>query len=279
MVNNAVFAAEADLSPAGRVRRMADLVQGYHSRYEAAHDERAIFAYVYGRITHHLADSIRDGGDTFDDPEWIAAVGVRFAERFVAAMDAIDAWLDSAPPGERPRANALYDTAPRPWADVYLAIHGGRSYVLEALVFSMMAHISHDLPLTLLDVGLETGGRSHVADYHRMNEVLAYQTETVQAMVAQRYYRLLASLDRYTGIYDEFFTNYGMFLSRSLAWYNACRLLDPSAAEEARQFTLGRTAAFIDAVRRPKRKSVRALVRILRFLIPPRRRWPQGVRG
>ncbi len=154
------------------------------------------------------------------------------------------------------------------------ATRDGQSFVLEDMVFSMMAHISHDLPLALLEVELEGDGGSNIADYHLMNEVLGSQIDAIQRATARRYQRSLAWLDRLAGHYDEFFTNYGIRLSRSSAWYNACRLLDPASHDAAQQSILRSTGAFIDFVRVPKAWWLRLLVRGVRALAPKRRRWP-----
>ena len=254
---------------------VAKVIRAYRLRYERGHDERAIFAFVYENITQDLANHLRDTKSAFDDPEWVATLTESFAAQFFKAMDAIDTWLEgSASDGHPLATERLYETTPKPWADVYLAIRNGQSYILEDLLFSMMAHISYDLPPALLEAKMEAPDRSHVRDYHKMNEVLARQTGAIQAAVASRYNRLLALLDRLAGHYDEFFTNYGIRLARSVAWYNACRLLDPSSEEEARRSTLRSAAGFIEYVRRPRAWWLRMFIGAVRLLIPHWRKWP-----
>ena len=249
-------------APADVVAAAADLILQYRDRYDLARDPRAVFAFVYERLTRQLAEALREPG-AFDDPAWIGELADEFVHRYAAAMDAID---DGS------------GAAPKPWLDVCRAMQSGRSYVLEDLIFSMMAHITYDLPNALVAIGLERAGGSRISDYHTMNAVLATKTDEMQLLAADRYQRFLAVLDHLAGNYDEFFTNYGIRLARSVAWYNARRLEDPASKDEAAGSITRSTGAFIDFVRNPDPWWVRYLLRLARVLIPRRRSWPKGPR-
>lgn len=257
-----------DPGPAGLLARRADQILVYRDRFDATRDTRAVFAFVYERLTRELAARLENDANEFDDPGWIAALADSFAARYIGAMDAIDQAIGADTEGDPGGA------VPEPWLDVHRAISDGGSYVLEDLVFSMMAHISFDLPHALLEVGMEHEGRSRVADYHRMNDVLGLKTDDMQVVVARRYQRFLAVLDRLAGHYDEFFTNYGIRLARSVAWYNAHRLLDPPSAQAATAAIGRSTGAFIKFVRYPSNGWLRILLRVVRAVVPRRRRWP-----
>jgi hypothetical protein len=261
-----------------RLLKLAEKILAYSQKYETVRDERAVFAFMYSKMTADLANFLKDSDITLDDPEWITMLAEAFAMRFIKAMDAIDAWLQKTKSDElKNREENIYEMVPKPWADVYLAIHNGQSYVLEDMVFSMMAHISYDLPLALLQVKMETNGQSHVRDYHQMNQVLASRIDEMQKEVAQRYNRLLIFLDRFAGYHDEFFTNYGIRLARSVAWYNAHRISDPLSEQDANESIERSTEAFIKSIRTPKIRMLRYFVLIARFLIPPRRKWPEPI--
>jgi hypothetical protein len=251
-----------------------NILARYSQRYETNRDERAVFAYMYAQMTESLAQNLLTHDVPFDNPQWIVALAEAFARRFMAAMDAIDTWLENNTGAQDAHPETIYATVPRPWADVYRAIRGNQSYVLEDMVFSMMAHISYDLPLALLDVQMEANGISHVNDYHRMNDVLANATEEMQMAVARRYTRFLASFDQFAGHYDEFFTNYGIRVARSVAWYNACRIQDPASRPEGIASIERTTAAFIKYIRQPPEWWQRLLLQVTRLLIPRRRYWP-----
>ena len=256
---------------AAKVRGLARRLAPYHRKYEEARDTRAVFAYVYYNITLDLAGQLEDPQSAFGDPEWVADLAHVFGSRFALAMDSIDAWLLNHR-REKPTPDSLYAAVPRPWADVYLAISGKQSYAFEDLVYSMMAHISYDLPHALLDVAHDP---ERLADYHRMNNTLASETDRIQDMVAGRYEHFLFVLDKLVGSFDEFLTNYGIRAARSVAYYNALRLTTATAREEATASIERSTRLFIQSVRAPEEWWLRLAIRIGRFLIPRRRRWPK----
>ena len=257
---------------AAGVRELAEALRPYHLRYERARDARAVFAYAYYRMTQDLAEVLETASPVFDDPQWIATLARAFADRFIAAMNALDTWLD-ANPRAKPSPQVLYPVVPPPWADVYLAIREGQSYVLEDLVFSMMAHISYDLPHALLQAEFNP---DRLADYHRMNDALAKNIDRMQDVVARRYQRLLSSLDRLGGAFDEFLTNYGIRGARAVAFYNALRLSRPSSKAAAEASVERSTRLFIRTIREPDEWWLRAPIRVIRILLPPRRRWPKA---
>jgi len=258
-----------------RLKKFSQNILNYSRKYESTRDERAVFAFMYAKMTESLAHYLMNIDVAFDDPGWIVQLAEAFAGRFIIAMDAIDAWLENGSADKVAHPTTIYETVPKPWADVYLAIRDGQSFVLEDMIFSMMAHISYDLPFALLEVKMETNGKSHVGDYHRMNDVLASSIDEMQGVVAQRYNRTLAFLDGFAGHYDEFFTNYGIRLSRSAAWYNACRMLDPAAEPQVIKSLERSTVAFIREIRTPKKGWLKNLMPVIRFLIPRRRKWPE----
>jgi Family of unknown function (DUF5995) len=271
-----MMARAAKVPPAGIVDEVADRIVGYLKRYDAAHDSRAVFAYVYLKLTRTLADALRRGDPKFDDPSWVAELSRSLAAEYFAAADRMDTWLTAS--GTRAdqvvTADDLPDTIPEPWRDVYAAISGGRSYVLEDALFSMMAHISYDLPTALRRMSEVVDIAGHVADYHRMNDVLGSAVDGVQDDLANRYSRWLADLDRLFARDDELFSNYGIRLSRGMAWYNFTRLCDAHASAEAERSIRTSTLAFIREVREPDDPVLRLAVRVGRLVIPERRQWP-----
>src|SRR5262245_34836888 len=109
-----------DFSPDARVAAIALRLEDYLRRYDAAHDERAIFAYLYLLTTQNLAKNLADNRVEFRDPGWVAAVSEAFGRRFFAAMDAIDGVLDAAQKANRRvTARDLAGVASAPWIDAY----------------------------------------------------------------------------------------------------------------------------------------------------------------
>jgi hypothetical protein len=243
--------------------------------FERDRDPRASFAFVYAVLTRSLEARLRRADTGFDDPGWVAGLATTLAHEYLVAMDAVDEALAAAGAGPRdlPSARAFRGAVPQPWRDVQAAF-GHRSYVLEDELFSMMAHISYDLPRALRRMSATDPVTGHVADFHRMNDVLGEAVEGVQDGLAERYSRGLASLDRLFARQDELLTSYGIRVARCLAWYNTDRLADPSASAEAFA-SIGRsTGAFVREVRAPDDWRLRLVLHVARFLVPERRRWP-----
>lgn len=258
--------------PAQRLNALAGRIDGYRRKFEAQRDDRAIFAFVYAGITRKLAAALAQSPGEFEDPDWVVDLDIRFAEFFFAAMDAIDEALSDSAEAER-RLGELQRF--KPWVDTYRAIRGNRSTVLEALVFSMAAHIGLDLPQALAEVKMERAGRSCLADYQMMNGFLREQIDFIQRSAGDRYNRALKFLDKWAGRYDELFTNYGIRTARSLAWYNAQRLLNESTRDAAQSSIENGTGALIELVRRPKSRVVRVLLWSARAAVRLFRKWPR----
>lgn len=239
--------------PAEKVTLVAGLLADRVRQYDSAHDGRAAFAYTYYRLTTALATGLDTGTPVFNDPPWVAELCETLASAYFSAMDSIDEWLAGRAGGsaDEVRPGDLPDSIPQPWRDVFAASSVRRSYMLEDVLFSMMAHMSYDLPEALRRMATSTGDRSHIADFHRMNDVLASCIDGIQDDLSSRYMLGLSSLDKLFTRSDELLTNYGIRVSRGLAWFNCARLLDPDSTEEASR-SIGRsTAALISEIRTP----------------------------
>lgn len=252
----AIVAGDSD-----RFQTIVERMEAYLTRYEAARDSRAVFTYGYIQFTRALWTGLAVA--PFSDPAWVAIMAERFAEKYFEALDALDQ-------GRTPVT---------PWREVFDAILGQRSSVLEDLVFGITAHIVHDLPLTLVEVGLyDDSGASRVADHHLVNEVLKGAIDGIQDRVASRYEPLVSWLDHLGGDLDEIATDYGLRVSRGLAWYNAIRLLDERSREDALAAVKRGPLVLIEEVRRPPIWSLRFVLRGMRWVSSYFRRWPRPER-
>lgn len=263
-------------TPEAVVAGVAERLAGYVVRYEAAHDSRAVFAYLYVQLTRSLATALSVGEPAFRDPSWVADLAENLAGEYFAASDAMDAWVAGNGTTSRSRvaADELPATVPEPWREVFAAISGGRSYVLEDALFSMMAHISHDLPVALRRMAATEDVAGHIADFHRMNDVLGEGVDFVQDELAARYCWWLADLDKVFARNDELLSSYGIRVSRGMAWFNFSRLVDAAAADDAERSIRTSTGAFIRQVRDPDWPPLRLATYAGRLLVPERRRWP-----
>ncbi|MFF5282643.1 DUF5995 family protein [Streptomyces sp. NPDC013171] len=262
--------------PAEKVSLVAGSLAERVRQYDTTHDRRAPFAYTYYRLTATLATALDTGTPAFNDPPWVAELCETLASAYFSAMDSVDEWLAERSGGsaDEIRPSDLPDSIPPPWRDVIAASSVRRSYMLEDVLFSMMAHISYDLPGALRRMATPANDRSHIADFHRMNDVLASCIDTVQDDLSSRYIHGLSSLDKLFTRSDELLTNYGIRVARGLAWFNCDRLLDPDSTEEATRSISRSTAALIHEIRSPDDWKLRAGLWILRRLIPDRRHWP-----
>jgi len=264
-----------DQSAAQTVALIACRLGDYLARYDRARDPRAVFAYTYLRLTTSLESALAVGQPPFHDPSWVADLASSLASEYFSAMDEIDSWIASESGSKvEVRAAALPDVIPQPWREVYAVSSSGRCYVLEDALFAMMAHISYDLPIALRRMSDRIDVREHIADFHRMNDVLGTAIDGIQDDLASRYCRRLAGLDQLFTGQDELLTNYGVRLSRGMAWFNFERLTDPLASTAAERSIKTSTGAMISQVRAPDDWRLRLGLQAARLLIPERRQWP-----
>jgi hypothetical protein len=263
-------------SAAASVALIGERLVNYLARYEQAHCPEAVFAYAYLRLTKKLELALAEGNPAFLDPPWVADLATSLASEYFSTMDAIDSWVASSGGSRESKLvpHDLPEVVPEPWREVYVASRGSRSYVLEDALFPMMAHISYDLPMALLRMADRMDVSVHIADFHRMNDVLGTAIDGVQDDLASRYSWALADLDLLFTGQDELFSNYGIRLSRGIAWYNFERLSDPLAREAAENSIKRSTGALIRQVREPADWKLRMALRVARLVIPERRQWP-----
>jgi hypothetical protein len=247
-----------------RPERLDALVASLSSRaraLEGRRDSRCVFTHAYALMTGRLGAELSQRPLT--DPDWIVALAETFAGRYTAALDAWDAG------GELPSA----------WRRVFETICSRRTSVVEDLVFAMAVHIMRDLPHALLDVGLEApDGSSRISDFHALNDVLGSTIDEIQDEVSRRYGRYVRSLDRIGRGYDEILTNYGVRVSRGLAWYNGVRLADPRSTREAAASIERSPIVFTNEVMNPPVWSLRVFLRAIRWGLGYLRRWPRDLR-
>jgi hypothetical protein len=218
-----------------------------------------VFTHAYALMTRRIATDLPASGAA--DPDWVVDLAEAFAARYFHALDAYDAR------GEVPPA----------WQAVFGTICARRTSVVEDLVFAMTAHIVRDLPHALLDVGLAgPDGSTRIHDFHLVNDTMGHSVDDVQAEVSRRYGPYVRFLDRIGERYDEILTNYGIRMSRGLAWYNAVRLQDPLSSEAAAASVERSPKVVIDEVMRPPIWSLRIALRSLRWVVAHLRRWPSA---
>lgn len=248
-------------SAAGFHERLAALAERLEARareLDRKKDSRAVFTHAYALMTREISTEL-PASPGFD-PAWTVALAEAFAARYLAALDGYDSG------GEVAEA----------WRTVFKAIGDRRTSVVEDLVFAMTAHIVRDLPHALLDVGLaEPDGRTHVHDFHEVNRALGHEIQPIVNETSRRYGRYVKFLDRLGKPYDEIVTDYGIRMSRGVAWYNAVRLQNPDEAKAAAESIERSPGIVVDGALNPPAWSLRIALRFLRWLLGFFRKWPK----
>jgi hypothetical protein len=225
--------------------------------YEARRDSRCVFTHAYAFMTRRLREELP--GAELADPDWIVALAEAFGALYVGAVTAWDDDRASVPPG---------------WRSVFETICPKRTSPVEDLVFAMGAHIIRDLPHALVQVGVtDPQGRSRIGDFHAINRIMGDTVDDMQSEIGERYAHYLRWLDRVGRAEDELLSNYGIHVSRGMAWYNATRLLDPSSSDRAAASIDKSPGDFVAEVMR------QPLLRLFRLLVHSLRRWPAAQRA
>ncbi|MCB9701805.1 MAG: hypothetical protein H6711_07935 [Myxococcales bacterium] len=157
------------------------------------------FAALYRKVTIQVKRAIAAGD--FDDGARMEELDVRFANRYLEAVDAQRR-------GEAPlQAWDLAFQASRAWTPL----------VLQHLLLGMNAHINLDLGVAaaLTSPGAELDGLRD--DFNRINGLLASLVDEVKSELAQ-IWSPLAFLDRISGTIEDVGVNFSMAKARDAAW-------------------------------------------------------------
>ena len=249
-------------TPSARLDALAVRIEVCARSLEERKDSRCVFTTAYALMTRRIADELETAG--LAEPDWVADVAEAFSARYFLALEAYDGGGD----------------VPPAWRAVFETLGSRQTSVVEDLVFGVYAHIVRDLPHTLVDCGLtDREGRSRIRDHHIVTAVVGRAIDEIQDAVGIRYGPYIRPLDRIGKRYDEILTDYGVRLSRGMAWYNALRLADPSSANVVAASLERSTAVFVNHVMDPPFWSGRAGLRALRWLASHFRRWPKRDAG
>jgi hypothetical protein len=240
--------------PASRLRNLERRLARKARELEDRRDSRCVFTHAYSLMTRRIAEEAPDSGV---DEVWIADLAEAFAERYFTALAAEDAALGPA------------------WQRAFEAMRDKRTSVLEDLVFAMAVHIMHDLPLALGDISPANGPEPrHIFDFHAVNDMMASSIDAIQRVTSHRYAPYIGWLDQLGEHFDELLTNYGIRMSRGLAWYNAVRLADPRSSAATKEAIEHSPTVLIDDIVEPPARSVRIFLRFLRWAVSFLRVWP-----
>jgi uncharacterized protein DUF5995 len=243
-----------------RLDALAERLDERRILLEQRRDSRCVFTCAYVLITRRLARGLGTAG--YEDPGFVVELAETFAGLYFAVLDASAA---GQPPGDA-------------WGCVFDAIDRKHSSVLEDLVFSMTAHIVHDLPQALDRLAATTATRSRVHDFHAVNQTMGAAITEIEDTISRRYAPWVRQLDQLGRPYSRILSNYGIRMSRGLAWYNAVRLADAASRADAQESTARSVRELVDEVLHPPAWTLRTGLRLGRFVVGLFRRWPSDPR-
>lgn len=182
-------------------------LQRLEAHFWVRRDRRGVFATAYLHITRALRRDLEGGG--FRNPAWVRAYLVSFGNLYRVALLNYER-------GEGPVAKA--------WRISFEAARVGAGFVIQHLVLGINAHINHDLPLALVEVGIDPARADKYHDHTRVNEVLQAATDGLKGEVSTRYAPVLSRLDRLAGRFDDDATRFSIPKAREHAWTFAVAL-------------------------------------------------------
>lgn len=236
---------------------LVDRLERQADRQEEAHDSSCVFSRVLGRMTHRLADSLLRSG--WDDPEWVALLTLRTCNQYLHALSA------------RHAGQPTHSV----WASMFEAAHKRQTSVSEELVLGLTAHLVHDLPQALVEVGMRTRtGETRLRDYHAMNDPLGLAIEDIQLDLTRRYEPWFAPADRVDGYYGNLLSNEGVRVARASAWYNAERMLHEPMKTSAQAAIRRWPLVTLYELLHPPTWSVAFATRRMRLISRWSRSWP-----
>jgi hypothetical protein len=182
-------------------RRLAVLCAAFEERA----DRRAVFLSVYVRMTEAVADRI-DRGD-FDDPEWVGAYLVAFANLYREAVYHYE--------------NGDDERLAESWRLAFDAAERGDSLVVQDAALGVNAHINYDLAVALERVGIDPNRSQKYADHERVTDVIRDVVDGAQDTLAARDAPGVEALDRSLGRFDEWMVVFSIDECRDSAWRTA----------------------------------------------------------
>ena len=205
-------------------------------------DRRAVFATTY--LTMTLEIEKRVGEHTYNDPEWVAAYAVSFANLYRSAFVAFE------------RGDMA--EVPEPWRISFETAEGRSNLILQDLLLGVNAHINHDLALALVEVTIDPEREARREDHLAVNEAIGKATNAVQARLGTLYVPFFGHLDRFFGRFDEHVAGFSIEKARLNAWKSAVSLANAQTDTEralVKQSISDNAAVFARLILLPTRRS------------------------
>jgi hypothetical protein len=180
--------------------------------YDASCDHRAVIAYSYLKITQGLRrDLAGKGADLVRYRRWMTYLITTFSNRYRAAFGDWDAGL----------------AVPEPWRITFETAERSDANAGQDVLLFSNAHVQHDLPFALEEMGLRTPqGTSRKGDHDAVNRINTEVFDPIEDYIAANYDPQFELIDAKPLPGDEIGTLELVKLWRETAWRNAERLLN-----------------------------------------------------
>lgn len=202
-----------------RFETLDEIVASFRILEEALYegkDRRAVFATAY--LTMTLEIEKRVGEHSYNDPEWVAAYAVAFANLYRSALAAFE---------RGDMANV-----PEPWRISFETAAQRSNLIFQDLLLGINAHINHDLALALVEVTIDPGREGRREDHFAVNEAIGKATNAVQSRLGDKYVPFFGIADRFLGRFDERVAGFSIEKARLNAWKSAVSLANAQSDEE-----------------------------------------------
>jgi hypothetical protein len=190
------------------------------ARFDAAHSRLSVYPTIYLDVSRRFRKAIGTPG-FFDEPTWIEALDVQFANLYFRALSAFEA--------------GRADRIPRCWALTLRSAAQGETTLPQDLMLAINVRLTHDLAIALWKAGVYAeGSERRIADFKKIHPLFKASIDPAQATLAGKYSRVVAVLDRLGGFVDELLVDRAYVYARDGALVDARRLADArSDAERA----------------------------------------------
>jgi hypothetical protein len=223
------------------IARMDALVE----RFTTSESRLGYFAALYRGVTKEIKRNIVNR--TFENPELLEELAVRFAGRYFAALEQYESGT----------------TPSEPWHIAFEASKRRRPIILQHLLLGMNAHINFDLAIASAETSPSLEILSLKTDFMQVNSILAAQIPKVLTAMSECS-PLIGLVSLFYKHTEEKIAHFSMDIARAFSWLTAedLAVASPEKAGQITAVSLRNSSQLTAKLRGPK-----ALVRTLFFVV------------
>jgi hypothetical protein len=190
-------------------------------RYDSRRSKMSIYPSVYLMFTHKVKQAMAQG-DLFEDSAWVTRLDLHFATQYLRALAAFEAGTLSA--------------VPDCWATTFQATAADQLIIVQALTLAVNARLNHDLPIALLQAGLELEDAELLAkrrrDLEKMHVIFQAEIRPVLDLLAEKYSHFLTFVNFIGGDLEALVADFSYTRARDAAWNNGVALAGAASPEQ-----------------------------------------------